>query len=186
MFKLLIHWFKTKAKKMCCHCAQIGIRSVCAIFSVPLCHAYFLSGPYHQMQLRRYFFSSSHFKSKLFCLFFVLLPSHLRRGQGGFSPPPFFDLWKQASFYQTHNFEVCICCSWRCPWTYMSSVPHLMVSYYLWSFGTNFALRLRALEGAVSSQKVFQGSEIKTRDEHRRIVFPWQWVIFNLINSLFS
>ena len=73
---------------MCC--AQIGIRSVCAIFSVPLCHAYFLSGLYHQMQLRRYFFSSSYFKSKLSCFYFVLLPSHLGRGQGRFSPPSIF------------------------------------------------------------------------------------------------
>ena len=94
-------WFieKTKAEKMCCHCAQIGIRSVCAIFSVPLCHAYFLSGPYHQMQLRRYFFSSSHFVKALF----VLLPSHLGRGQGGFSPPSIFILSTKTSALLTNT-----------------------------------------------------------------------------------
>ena len=122
-------WFieKTKAEKMCCHCAQIGIRSVCAIFSVPLCHAYFLSGPYHQMQLRRYFFSSSHFKSKLFCLFFVLLPSHLRRGQGGFAPP--FLIYENKRAFIKHTISrfasvaldgvlelTCLAChTWWCP-----------------------------------------------------------------------
>ena len=90
---------------MCCHCAQIGIRSVCAIFSVPLCHAYFLSGPYHQMQLRRYFFSSSHFVKALLLLLRITTISSRKRPRGVQSPSIFILSTKTSALLTNTQYQ---------------------------------------------------------------------------------
>ena len=78
--------------------------------------------------------------------------------------------------FNKRTIKVCVSCCWRCPGTSAPSAPHLTVSLYLCSSGSNVRGELRALEGRhVSSKKPFKGPRRRQGswwEERKRIVFP--------------
>ena len=73
-------------------------------------------------------------------------------------------------------FKVCESCTWQCPGTFTPSSAHIIVSLYLYSYGSNVWSELRALEGRrFSSKKPFKGPRRRRGScwtELRIIVFP--------------